>query len=174
MDEHGQIGELAGHHLVVMGVAGSGKSTVGEALAATLGVPFAEGDDFHSDEARAKMAAGVPLTDADRWPWLDRLVAWMDGHADTGCVVSCSALRHAYRDRLRAASGVVECYELDVDPDDLRQRMAQRVGHYMPVELLESQLATLEPLDAGEGVRLDGTLPVADLVTAILEARRTR
>lgn len=166
------MSEPAGHHLVVMGVAGCGKSTVGEALAATLGVPFAEGDAFHSDEARASMAAGVPLTDADRWPWLDRLVAWMDGHDDTGSVVSCSALRRAYRDRLRTASGVIEFYELDVDPDELRERMAHRVGHYMPVALLESQLATLEPLDAGEGVRLDGTLPVADLVTAVLDARR--
>jgi gluconokinase len=164
---------VAGHHLIVMGVAGCGKSTVGEALAATLGVPFAEGDDFHSEEARAKMTAGVPLTDADRWPWLDRLVAWLDSHTATGSVSSCSALRRAYRDRLRAASGAVRFYELDVDPDELRERMAQRVGHYMPVQLLESQLATLEPLDAGEGVRLDGTLPVADLVTAILEDQRS-
>ncbi len=164
--------DIARHHLIVMGVAGCGKSTIGLAVAERLGVPFAEGDEFHSEEARARMAVGVPLTDADRWPWLDRLVAWMDAHAATGSVVACSALRRAYRDRLRTASGVVDFYELDVDPDDLRQRMAQRAGHYMPVALLESQLATLEPLDADEGVRLDGTLPVADLVTAVLDARR--
>lgn len=158
-----------GSHLIVMGVAGCGKSTVGEALAATLGVPFGEGDDFHSAEARERMAAGVPLTEADRWPWLDRLVAWLDAHAATGSVVSCSALRRAYRDRLRTASGEVRFCELDVDPDVLRERLAHRVGHYMPVTLLESQLATLEPLAADEGVRLDGTLPVADLVTTVLD-----
>jgi gluconokinase len=157
-------------HLIVMGVAGCGKSTVGTALAARLGVPFAEGDDFHSEEARAKMAAGIPLTDADRWPWLDRLVAWMDRRRSTGSVVSCSALRRAYRDRLRAASNPVTFYELDADPDVLRGRMAQRVGHYMPVALLESQLATLEPLAADEGVRLDGTRPLESLVDAILAA----
>ncbi len=166
------MSEPAGHHLVVMGVAGCGKSTVGEALAATLGVPFAEGDAFHSDEARASMAAAVPLIDADRWPWLDRLVVWMDAHEATGSVVSCSALRRGYRDRLHTASGSVLFYELDVEADVLRARLAQRVDHYMPVALLESQLATLEPLDADEGVRLDGALPVADLVAAVLEARR--
>ena len=157
-------------HHVVMGVAGCGKSTVGQALAATLGVPFVDGDDFHSPEARAKMTAGVPLTDEDRWPWLDRLVAWMDDHEESGGVVACSALRRAYRDRLRNTRMTLAFAELDVDPVELRRRMAERVGHYMPVTLLESQLAALEPLDATEGVRLDGTLPVPDLVTAILDA----
>jgi len=156
-------------HHVVMGVAGCGKTTVGEALAATLGVPFADADDFHSAAARASMAAGIPLTDADRWPWLERLVAWLDEH-QSGSVLACSALRRTYRDRLRTASAPVVFAELDVAPAVLRERMAQRVGHYMPVALLESQLATLEPLAADEGVRLDGTLPVPDLVTAILEA----
>ena len=117
------------------------------------------------------MAAGIPLTDADRWPWLDRLVGWLDEHAEDGGVLACSALRRGYRDRLRTASVPVTFAELDVEPAVLRDRMAQRVGHYMPVTLLESQLATLEPLDAGEGVRLDGTRPVPDLVTAILGAR---
>ena len=158
-------------HHVVMGVAGCGKTTVGEALAATLGVPFADADDFHSAAARASMAAGIPLVDSDRWPWLDRLVAWLDEHADTGGVLACSALRRGYRDRLRTASRPVGFAELDVAPDVLRDRMTQRVGHYMPVALLESQLATLEPLQADEGIRLDGTLPVPDLVTAILGAR---
>lgn len=158
---------MGGRHVVVMGVSGCGKSTVAGALAGRLGVPFAEGDEFHSDQARASMAAGVPLTDEDRWPWLGRLADWMSQQAGSGSVVSCSALRHAYRDALRAAEGSVAFVHLELGREELRRRMALRADHYMPVSLLDSQLATLEPLAEGEGVVIDGDRPVARIVEEI-------
>lgn len=159
----------APRHLVVMGVSGSGKSTVGAAVAAQLGLPFAEGDDFHPPANRQKMADGIALTDEDRWPWLRDLAGWMTGHAATGSVVSCSALRHTYRDVLRTATGLVVFAYLDLPEQVLHDRVAGRAGHYMPVSLLRSQLDTLEPLGPGEGFTVDGTAPVDAVVRAVLD-----
>lgn len=150
--------------VVVMGVSGSGKSTVAAALAAALGVPHGEGDDFHPARNRDLMTRGVPLTDADRAPWLRTLRDWLAGHPD-GCVLSCSALRRSYRDTLRAAAGDVVLLHLDVPEPLLRARMSARPGHYMPVSLLTSQLETLEPLAPDEpGARLDASRPLDDVL----------
>jgi len=126
---------------VVMGVAGSGKTTVGSLLAARLGVPFADGDAFHSPANLARMAAGNPLTDDDRAPWLDAIAAWLDSHER--CVVACSALRRAYRDRLRRPD-VLFVY-LHGSRELLASRIAARSAHFFPPRLLASQLADLEP-----------------------------
>ena len=149
-----------------MGVAGSGKSTVGTRLAAALRRPFLDADDLHTDAARARMAVGTPLEDADRWPWLDRVGAWLAAHP--GGVACCSALRRAYRDRLRQHAPDVLFVLLDVPESVLAERLTARVGHFMPVELLRSQLATLEPLGEDErGLVVDGTLPTEWLVDRI-------
>ncbi|GIG41739.1 gluconokinase [Cellulomonas phragmiteti] len=146
-------------HLVVMGVSGTGKSTVGQTLADRLGRPFLEGDALHPPGNVAKMSAGTPLVDDDRWPWLRAVRAAMDEHAAAGTstVVACSALRGAYREVLREAQGRVRFVLLDVPVEALRERIVHRAGHWMPPSLLESQLATLEPLRPDE----DGvTVPV--------------
>lgn len=158
-----------GRHLVVMGVSGCGKSTVGAAVAEHLGLPLAEGDDFHPPANRQKMADGIALTDKDRWPWLRDLAGWMTGHAATGSVVSCSALRHSYRDVLRTATGPVIFAYLDLPEQVLHDRVVRRAGHYMPVSLLRSQLDTLESPVAGEGFTVDGTAPVDAVVQAVLD-----
>jgi gluconokinase len=132
--------------IVVMGVSGTGKSTVGRALAETLDLPFVEGDDLHPPANVAKMADGIPLTDADRAPWLDRVAARLDQPG----VVTCSALKRSYRDRLRAAAPDLVLVYLHGTPELLATRMAQRDGHFMPTSLLESQLATLEEPAADE------------------------
>jgi gluconokinase len=130
--------------IVVMGVSGAGKTTVGKRLAEALGARFIDGDDLHSDAARAKMAAGHALTDDDRWPWLDRIGAALAQGSRT--VVACSALRRAYRDRLRAAAGPsLRFVYLDADRETMRARVAGRIGHYMPASLVDSQFAALEP-----------------------------
>ncbi len=149
-------------HLVVMGVSGSGKTTVATRLADRLGRPFAEADDMHPPANVAKMSAGTPLTDADRRPWLATVRDWLTGQADQGrsAVVTCSALRRVYRDVLHEAAGGVTFVHLDGDPELLAERMAARKGHFMPPSLLRSQLDTLEPLEPDEdGVRvaIDGT-----------------
>ncbi len=133
--------------VIVMGVAGSGKTTVGKRLAGRLGVPFVDGDDLHSPAARAKMASGQALEDADRWPWLDRIAAKLaDPAAPRGWVVACSALKRAYRDRLRAGAGpALRFVYLDADPALMRARVTGRRGHYMPASLVDSQFAALEP-----------------------------
>ncbi|RYJ05562.1 MAG: gluconokinase, partial [Actinomycetales bacterium] len=131
-----------------MGVSGVGKTTVGELLAQRLGLPYRDGDDLHSAEAKQKMAAGVPLTDDDRWPWLERVGAWLAEHATGGAVTGCSALRRSYRDVLRAAAPGVRFLYLSAPPELLRERMEHRLEegrHFMPTDLLASQLATLEP-----------------------------
>ncbi|MGE5103951.1 MAG: gluconokinase [Betaproteobacteria bacterium] len=132
--------------VVVMGVSGSGKSTVGAALAARLGWPFIDADDLHPSENVAKMAAGIPLTDDDRWPWLDRVVADLVRvtAASRHAVVACSALRKAYRDRL-ARAGDVRFVHLVGDAATIAGRLARRRHRYMPASLLASQFATLEP-----------------------------
>ena len=132
--------------VVVMGVSGSGKSTTGAALARTLGWPFVEGDDLHPLENVAKMAAGVPLTDADRWPWLDRIVAELCALSQTRphSVLACSALKASYRERL-ARAGEVRFVHLHGDRETIAARLAMRQHRYMPATLLDSQFATLEP-----------------------------
>ncbi len=132
---------------IVMGVSGCGKSTFGAARARATGARFIEGDALHGADNLAKMASGMPLTDADRWPWLDRIAAAINREIALGaCVVAtCSALRRAYRDRLRTQiAAPVRFILLDVPLEELRRRMAQRMGHFMPPHLLDSQLATLE------------------------------
>lgn len=155
--------------IVVMGVSGCGKSTVGEALARRLGVPFADADDFHSAANVAKMTAGTPLDDTDREPWLRAIGAWLHERADGGAVAACSALRRAYRDILRAEAPQVLFLHLHGDPETVRDRVAARTGHFMPESLVASQFATLEPLETDErGVVLDLALPVEELVDAYL------
>lgn len=137
--------------VVVMGVCGCGKSSVGERLAFYLGVPFIEGDSLHPPANVRKMRMGVPLEDDDRWPWLDELGQKL-GERD-GIVVSCSALKRSYRDRLRALAGrPVTFVFLQGDRMLLASRMAARADHYMPLSLLDSQLATLELPGAEHGV----------------------
>lgn len=142
-------------HIVVMGVSGSGKTTLGRMLATEFGLPMAEADEFHPPENIAKMTAGTPLEDSDRWPWLDALRTWMDGHAAHGSLVTCSALRRSYRDVLRAADGETLFLHVVVEAPRLRDRLRHRSGHFMPPALMASQLAALEPLEADEaGVEL--------------------
>ncbi|MEU0431754.1 gluconokinase [Streptomyces sp. NPDC006290] len=144
------------HVVVVMGVAGTGKTTIGPLLAARLGVPYAEGDDFHPQANIAKMTAGTPLTDEDRWPWLDAIGHWAHDRAGLGGVVSSSALKRGYRDRLRAAAPGVVFVHLTGDRALIEDRMSHRKGHFMPTALLDSQFATLQPLAADEaGVQVD-------------------
>jgi gluconokinase len=149
--------------VVVMGVSGAGKTTVGRALSVALGAEFIDGDDLHSEAARAKMAAGVALTDEDRWPWLDRVGAAL---AAGGRVVACSALKRAYRDRIRAAAGArLRFVYLAADAGAMRRRVAARPGHYMPASLVDSQFAALEPpRDEPDVVAVSAE---ADLATAI-------
>ncbi|GII77998.1 gluconokinase [Sphaerisporangium rufum] len=157
--------------LVVMGVSGSGKSTVGTALAKRLGVPYADADDFHSPANVAKMSAGVPLVDDDRWPWLRSIGAWLADHSTGGGVVSCSALRRAYRDVLREAAPQVGFVHLHGPQEVVRERVTGRAGHFMPASLLASQYETLEPLGGDEhGVVLDVTRGVPELVDDYLAA----
>ncbi|MFE0454237.1 gluconokinase [Streptomyces sp. NPDC058914] len=144
------------HVVVVMGVAGTGKTTIGPLLAARLGVPYAEGDDFHPQANIAKMSAGTPLTDEDRWPWLDAIGTWAQERAGLGGVVSCSALKRSYRDRLRAAAPDLVFVHLAGDRALIEDRMSHRQGHFMPTALLDSQFATLQPLQEDEaGVVVD-------------------
>ena len=131
--------------IVVMGVSGSGKTTVGEALAADLGVPLLEGDQFHPKANIDKMSSGTPLTDDDRWPWLDAIAKAIRDAPD-GVIVTCSSLRRIYRDRLRAGAGRPMIFVfLSGSRETLAARLAARKGHFMPASLLDSQLATLEP-----------------------------
>lgn len=148
------------HVVVVMGVSGTGKTTIGTLVAAALGVPYAEGDDFHPPENIAKMSAGTPLEDADRWPWLDRLGGWARSRAGLGGVVAASALKRSYRDRLRAAAPDTVFLHLTGDRELIGRRMAARQGHFMPPALLDSQFAALQPLEedeAGVAVEVSGT-----------------
>lgn len=152
--------------VVVMGVSGSGKTTVGEALAVALGVPFADGDALHPAANVAKMAAGIPLDDADRAPWLDAIGAVL---AAGPVVVACSALKRAYRDRLRTAAPDLELISLAVDRATLLDRMTHRT-HFMPPSLLDSQLATLEPPTADEhAIVIDAAAPLVELVETLQE-----
>ena len=154
---------------VVMGVSGCGKSTVGVAFAAAIGGLFVDGDDLHPPENVAKMSAGVPLTDADRAPWLDRVGATLTGNV----VVGCSALKRAYRDRIRAqvgdAAGPVRFLLLAGSRDVIAARMAARPGHFMPLGLLDSQFAALEPLAKDEdGVTVNIDQPIDAVIADLL------
>ena len=141
--------------IVVMGVSGSGKSTVGAALAQRLRVSFADADDFHPPENIAKMTAGRPLDDDDRHPWLESIGEWLALHGDGG-VMSCSALKRKYRDQLRRHCAEVEFLHLAGSLETIGRRQASRPGHFMPASLLASQFETLEPLDPDErGVSID-------------------
>ena len=151
-----------------MGVSGSGKSSVGAALAGRLRVPFEDGDDLHPSANIAKMARGEPLDDSDRRPWLDRVGEWLRDHADGG-VIACSALKRSYRDRLRQHCADVDFLLLHSDRDVLERRQAARAGHFMPASLLASQLATLEPLAPDErGLVVGVDRSVDDVVAAFL------
>jgi carbohydrate kinase (thermoresistant glucokinase family) len=159
---------------VVMGVAGVGKTTVGRLVAEKLGLPFHDADELHSAESRRKMAAGIPLTEEDRAPWLrsvaEHMAVW---EREGGAVVACSALRTHHRDVLAAASpGRVAFVFLDAPPDLIHERLAARVGHYMPPELLDSQLATLEPPGPDEALRVLATGTPAETAGAVVSGLR--
>jgi gluconokinase len=161
--------------LVVAGVSGAGKSSVGRAVAALLGWDFADGDDFHPPANVAKMAAGHALDDADRAPWLVAIAAWIGGAqaAGRGGVVACSALRRSYRDQLAEGHPAVFFCLLTADPDVLAHRLTARHGHFMPASLLDSQLATLEPLGPGErGATFDTSGSPDRVAVAIVDALR--
>jgi len=138
--------------LVVMGVSGCGKTSVAQALVARLGWVFQEGDALHPPANVEKMRSGTPLTDADRWPWLDRVAAWIDARraAGEGGIITCSALKRAYRDRIIGTRTGVRLVYLYGDRALLAARVAARKHEYMPASLLDSQLATLEPPGANE------------------------
>lgn len=151
-----------------MGVSGSGKSTVGAALAQRLRVPFVDADTLHPPANIAKMAAGEPLDDDDRRPWLDAVGEWLAGHRDGG-VVSCSALKRKYRDQLREHCPQVVFLHLAGSPALIGGRLAARTGHFMPAALLRSQFDALEPLGADEaGVTVDVGQPVDAIIDGFL------
>jgi gluconokinase len=161
--------------IVVMGVSGAGKSTVAAELVARLGWPFAEGDDFHPPENVAKMHAGTPLDDEDRWPWLRRLADWIGEHEAAGrsAVVTCSALKRSYRDLLREGHPSVWFAHVRADPALIHERVERRTGHYMPPSLLGSQLDTLQPLEDDEpGAQISGVDPADQVAEHVLEALR--
>jgi gluconokinase len=156
-------------HLVVMGVSGSGKTTVAQILAERLGWPYAEADEFHPQANIDKMSAGTPLTDDDRWPWLRAMRDWLTEQSRAGrsTIVTCSALKVAYRDVLREAEGRVRFVHLDGTIEQIGERMAGRSGHFMPTSLLPSQFETLERLtDDEDGV----VVPVAVSPQSVADA----
>jgi len=154
-----------------MGVSGSGKSTVGSALASRLGLGFVDADDLHSEHNIAKMAAGIPLTDEDRFGWLHEVGAVLARPREgRGLVVACSALRRRYRDIIREASPGTVFVHLSGSPELLHARLGKRTGHFMPEGLLGSQLSTLEPLASRErGITVDIDRDVASIVDDIVE-----
>jgi gluconokinase len=152
--------------VVVMGVSGAGKTTIGRMLAGRLRVPFIEGDDFHPPANVAKMAAGVPLEDADRWPWLDRLNSLL--REQRAAVLACSALKGAYRERLLAGVGEARLVFLHGDKALIAARLQERRHRYMPASLLDSQLAALEPPE--DAIAIDVSGDPASCVSAVLAA----
>jgi carbohydrate kinase (thermoresistant glucokinase family) len=162
--------------IVVMGVSGCGKSSVGIALAESLGARFIDGDDLHPEANKAKMGAGIPLDDSDRWPWLDLVskalteeVVETSGSSFSGTVVACSALKRAYRERILAGAPNTLFVHLDGSREILEQRLGARSGHFMPASLLDSQLATLEPLGSDEP---GCVLNVEDSISRLVEQAR--
>ncbi|MFF2054003.1 gluconokinase [Leifsonia sp. NPDC058194] len=172
MDDEMVVGQESAQ-VVVMGVSGSGKSTVGALLATVLGVAFIDGDALHPAANVAKMTSGIPLTDDDREPWLDAVGSALAAAAPGGLVLACSALKRAYRDRIRSHAPAVLFAELDGTQAQLAARM-DRPGHFMPASLLASQLATLEPLQADErGLRLDVAEEPGTLAAVIADRARS-
>jgi carbohydrate kinase (thermoresistant glucokinase family) len=160
-------GARAGAAIVVMGVSGSGKTTIGRNIAARLGLPFRDADEFHPPANVAKMASGVPLTDDDRWPWLEAIGKAIR-ESTGGIVVTCSALKRIYRDRIRRAAGrPVQFLYLDASRAVLAERLATRKGHFFPASLLDSQLATLEKPGSDEGAVV---IPADGPIEAVAEA----
>jgi gluconokinase len=169
-------GEPSPTTIVVMGVSGSGKSTVAAELVKRLGWDFAEGDEFHPPANVAKMRAGQPLDDEDRWPWLRTLADWIGEHERAGrsVVVTCSALKRSYRDLLRDGHPSVWFAHVTADAGLIRERMENRTGHYMPASLLDSQLDTLAPLQDDEpGGRVSGAGAPGAVVDELLAALDT-
>ncbi|MEV0083685.1 gluconokinase [Saccharopolyspora sp. NPDC050642] len=157
--------------VVVMGVSGCGKTTVGTRLAAELGVRFIDGDDLHPAANVEKMASGTPLTDQDRWPWLHDVGRTLRAHEATGLVLACSALRRAYRDAIRCEAPGTVFVHLDGGHDVIRSRMGARSSHFMPASLLASQLGTLEALAEHEpGFSVDIDAPIDVIVGKALHA----
>lgn len=162
----GRMVPVAPAVVVLMGVSGAGKTSVGRAAADIAGVRFIDADDLHPPVNVAKMAAGAPLDDADRAPWLDAVAEALV--TDAPCIMACSALRAAYRDRLRADAPHAQFALLELDRLTLESRLTERAGHFMPAALLDSQLATLEPPTAAENVLvLDATRPIDELAAAV-------
>ncbi|MGN7199537.1 gluconokinase [Arthrobacter sp. SAFR-044] len=144
--------------IVVMGVSGAGKSSVGQALASQLGASFIDGDTLHPEANVRKMAAGVPLTDEDRWPWLHLVGTQLSASTENATIVACSALKRSYRDAIRAAAPDTAFILLQADRPALQDRLTQRPGHFMPASLLTSQLETLEELHNDEsGLMVEST-----------------
>jgi gluconokinase len=173
MDSNAQVAPTC---IVVMGVSGSGKSTVAAGLVERLGWEFAEGDDFHPPANVDKMRSGTPLDDEDRWPWLRTLAAWIGEHeqAGTSAVVTCSALKRAYRDVLREGHPSVWFAHVTADRELLSERVEHRTGHYMPPSLLDSQLALLEPLGDDEpGAAISGAGAPEEVVAQLLDVLAT-
>ena len=155
--------------ILVMGVAGSGKTTVGRALAERLGSAFLDADDLHPAANVEKMRAGHPLTDADRAPWLDAIAAWIDAREGAPCVIACSALKRAYRARLRRGRDGFRLVFLRGDQALIRSRAADRPGHYWPASLTASQFADLEPPGPDEApITVDADQPLDALVDAVV------
>src|SRR6478735_4550868 len=160
--------------IVVMGVSGSGKSTVGAALAQRLRVPFADADDFHPPANIAKMTEGHALDDEDRYPWLESIGDWLAAHESSGGVMSCSALKRKYRDQLRRHAPRVEFVHLHGSREVIARRQASRPGHFMPPTLLDSQFAVLEPLAADElGQVVDVDQGIDAIVQAYVDQHQT-
>lgn len=155
--------------VVLTGVSGAGKSTVGRALADALGAELIDADDHHPPANVARMAAGQPLRDVDREPWIDGLVAELRRRRDDEppAVLACSALRRSHRERLASAVAGTVVVHLHVDPGHLAERLGAREGHFMPATLLQSQLDALDPPDPTEAVIVDGSAPVAEVVAEV-------
>lgn len=160
--------------IVIMGVSGCGKSSVGAALSQRLGIPYRDGDSLHSPANIRKMQAGEALTDADRWPWLDRVAQELAALAPV--IIGCSALRRSYRDRIRAGAGGSVCFvHLAGSRSLIAARMAERSGHFMPASLLDSQFAALEPPKPDEdAITVDIDQPLDSLVADILRQMKSR
>ena len=169
---HDKLRSAGPRAIIVMGVSGSGKSTLGGALSRALDCAFLEGDDFHSPEAKARMGAGIPLTDEDRWPWLQAIAEEIARCRANGehIVIACSALKKAYRDILVSRHSDVRIVYLEGSRELIGDRMGHRKGHFMPTGLLDSQFATLEPPDAGEHpLTVSVDAPVEAIVDGILQ-----
>lgn len=167
-----QSSDLSRTAIIVMGVCGCGKSKLATQLSEELGFSMIEADDFHSDSNRAKMAKGIGLTDEDRKPWLQTVskAAEQKAASDGGVVVACSSLRRIYRDVFRSSLGDCKFIHLTGSKDLIASRLTNRSGHFVDAGLLDSQLATLEPLEGDEtGFTIDVALPVSQVLEAALQ-----